>query len=222
MKIPWYTYFLSYFYLTTIKKLKSAYNPGLCIQMEAGKLLLNTTNANYSYGNLHKVFEEVFELMDLSEKPPQNVLILGLGTGSVIDIMQRQYGLDPNIVAIEIDQEIVNVLEYWDKLDLNKTELRVGDAFILVNTLNHKFDLIIVDLFIDLNVHPKIHDIAFVEQLSQLLQNEGRILINYVVNTKEQSQKFADYQLLLMRYFKEIVGHEVMGMNRVLALKVPY
>ncbi len=219
MKIPWYKYFLSYFYLVTIKKIPSEYNPGLCIQMEAGRLLLNTTNANYSYGNLHKVFEEVFELIEIDNNPPEKLLLLGLGTGSIIDILQRQYGLHPQITAVEIDPAIINSLKFWNKTDLEKTEIIQGDAFEAIKNLKPGYNLIIVDLFIDLDVHPQIHSKEFIEQIKFLLAPEGKILINYVVNTKLQKQEFAEFQLLLMNYFKEINGHDVMGMNRVLELK---
>lgn len=219
MKIPWYKYILSYFYLVTIKKIRSDFNPGLCLQMEAGRLLLNTTNANYSYGNLHKVFENVFEQIEIDTKPPQNVLLLGLGTGSVIDIMQRQYGFEPQITAIELDPAVIDCLQFWDNLDLDKTHIICGDAFKEVNNLKSQFDLIIVDLFIDMDVHPDIHKKEFIEQLKSLVSENGTVLINYIVNTKKQKEEFAEFQLLLMNYFKEITGHEVMNINRVLELK---
>ncbi len=219
MKIPWYKYILSYFYLVTIKKITSEYNPGLCIQMEAGRLLLNTTNANYSYGNLHKVFEEIFELIEIDNNPPEKLLLLGLGTGSVIDILQRQYGLHPQITAVEIDLAIIDSLKFWNKTDLEKTEIIQGDAFEIIKNLKPGYNLIIVDLFIDLDVHPQINSKEFIEQIKFLLAHEGKILINYVVNTNLQKQEFAEFQLLLLNYFKEIKGHEVMNMNRVLELK---
>ena len=219
MKIPWYKYILSYFYLVTIKKIPSEYNPGLCIQMEAGRLLLNTTNANYSYGNLHKVFEEIFELIEIDNNPPEKLLLLGLGTGSVIDILQRQYGLHPQITAVEIDLAIIDSLKFWNKTDLEKTEIIQGDAFEIIKNLKPGYNLIIVDLFIDLDVHPQINSKEFIEQIKFLLAHEGKILINYVVNTNLQKQEFAEFQLLLLNYFKEIKGHEVMNMNRVLELK---
>jgi len=219
MKIHWLKYLASYFYLVTIKKIPSDYNPGLSIQMEAGKLLLNTKNANYSYGNLHKVFEDVFELMEIENSAPKNILILGLGAGSVIDILHSQYGFNPTITAIEIDPEIIKLLSNWAFLDLTKTEIICGDAFKVINNLKSKYDLIIVDLFIDLEVHPEIHDNNFIQTINNLLTDDGTALINYVVNTKVQKAQFANFQIVLMTYFKNIKGHEIMGMNRVLEIK---
>lgn len=221
MKISWLKHLASYFYLVTIKKLNSDINPGLCLQMETGKLLLNTSNANYSYGNCHRVFEEVFEIIEIDKNPPENVLILGFGSGGIVDIMQRQYGFTPKITGVELDSAVIQTLQFWDRLDLSKTDIICGDAFKVIDTLNSKFDLIIVDLFIDLNVAVGMQSNQFMERLKFLTISGGHIIINYVVNTKEQKQQFAEFQILLTRYFDEIKGHEVMGMNRVLDIKMP-
>jgi len=189
--------------------------------METGKLLLNTSNANYSYGNCHRVFEEVFEIIEIDKNPPENVLILGFGSGGIVDIMQRQYGFTPKITGVELDSAVIQTLQFWDRLDLSKTDIICGDAFKVIDTLNSKFDLIIVDLFIDLNVAVGMQSNQFMERLKFLTISGGHIIINYVVNTKEQKQQFAEFQILLTRYFDEIKGHEVMGMNRVLDIKMP-
>ena len=146
-------------------------------------------------------------------------MILGLGAGSVIDIIQRQYGFDPKITAIEIDKAIIDVLPYWNNLNLNNTTIVCDDAFLAVERLTQSFDLIIVDLFMDLHVHPSIHKKEFILQLKSLLTGNGRILINYVTQTKIQKEQFAEFQLMLMEFFKDIKGYNVLGMNRVLELR---
>jgi len=220
MKINWLQKVLSYFYLVTIKKIPSKYNPGLCLQMEAGRLLLNTKNANYSYGNLQKAFEEVFETIELEKLTLDKVLILGLGTGSIIDILQRQYGFDPEITGVEIDEAVIDSLKYWEMLDLSRTKILNEDAEKAVYQLNDTFDMIIVDLFIDMDVHSVVYNNEFILRLTKLLKQDGRVLLNFVVDTKLQKEKFAELQILLMNYFKEIKGHEVMGMNRILELRL--
>jgi len=219
MKVHWLKMVLSYFYLVTIKKIPSQYNPGLCLQMEAGKLLLNTTNANYSYGNLQKAFEEVFDIIELEKLAPQKVLILGLGTGSIIDIFQRQYGLDPEITGVEIDEAVVDSLKYWDLLDLTRTTIVNQDAELAVNEIEDTFDLIIVDLFVDMDVHPVVYKNDFILKLKELLKPEGRVLLNFIANNKIQKEKFAELQINLMKHFKEIKGYDVMGMNKILELR---
>jgi cyclopropane fatty-acyl-phospholipid synthase-like methyltransferase len=221
-EIPLYKRILSYFYPVTIAKLDSKITPGLCVQMEAGKLLLNTANANYSYGNLHKVFEEVFEKSDIEANPPGSLLLLGLGSGSVIDILQSQYGCFPDITALEIDEKVLECLPFFENLNLENVKIIQGDAFETVEQDLGIFDLIVVDVFIDLHTHPKVFTEAFVKQLSMKLAKEGTVFINCMINNSEDRKQFAEFQLLLMRYFSEITGHEVFETNRVLELKAPY
>ncbi len=221
MKIRWYKYILSYFYLVTVKKIPSDFNQGLCLQMEAGMLLLNTSNANYSYGNLKRVFEEVFELINLDEIHPQNLLLLGLGTGSILDIMQRQYGLNPDITAIEIDPAVIECLDHWPYLNLSKTQLIEGDAFEKIKNLHPAYELIIVDLFCDLDVPESVKTEEFIKNLKFLMAPKGRILINFIVSNEAQKSEFEKFQLLLLKHFKDITGHESMQINRVLELKTP-
>lgn len=219
MNISWWQRFLSYFFLVTVRKIPSDINPGLCVQMEAGKLLLNTRNANYSYGNLHLAFEEVFGLMELEKHLPEKVLLLGLGTGSVIDILQRQFGCDPWITAVEADQAVVDCLPFWDQLQLHRTRILVEDAFDTVKNLDADFDLIIVDLFQDLEVVSGIYQEDFHKDLKRLLKPDGSILLNFILSNKKQKEQFAELQIALMKHFKEIKGYEVMQINRMLELK---
>jgi len=221
MKIPWYKYLLSFFYLVTVKRLDTTLNPGLSLQMEAGRLLLNTSNANYSYGNMHTVFERVFEHIEIEKYPPSKLLILGLGAGSVIDILQRQYGFEPDITAVELDPAIIDCLPYWETLQLDKTKIICGDAFEVVRKISEKFDLIIIDLFIDLDVHSGIHDLIFLEQIKQLLNVEGTVLLNYIVDNPIQKAKFQEFQLTLMKLFNQLNVYKLQGINHVFALKAP-
>ena len=219
MEVSWLKRVLSYFFLVTVKEIPSKFNPGLCLQMEAGRLLLNSKNANYSYGNLQKAFEEVFDTMELEKISIEKVLILGLGTGSIIDILQRQYGFDPEITGVEMDEAVIECLKYWEMLDLSRTKIINQNAEIAIGEINDTFDLIIIDLFIDMDVHPAVYNNDFMLQIKSRLKPDGRVLLNFITDTKLQKEKFADLQILLMKYFKEIKGHEVMGMNRILELK---
>ncbi|MCB9251841.1 MAG: hypothetical protein H6605_05200 [Flavobacteriales bacterium] len=217
--IAWYKHFFSYFFLVTVKRIHSEFNPGLCVQMEAGKLVLNTKNANYSYGNLHKVFELAFTALKPEEINFQNVLVLGLGTGSVIDILQRNYGLNPSITAYEIDPAILEVLEYWSELDLKNTKVIKADVFDGIIGKSGEYDLIVVDLFNDLEVADGIHQKDFLKKLKDVLSDDGLILINYVVNNAQQGLRFNELQISLSGIFKTITGHHFLGMNRVLEIR---
>ncbi|NUM32378.1 MAG: fused MFS/spermidine synthase [Bacteroidetes bacterium] len=219
MKISWFKRFLSYFFVINIKKIKSDFNPGLCLQIEAGKVVLNTKNANYSFGNLHKVFEETFIKIKLKNFEIDNVLLLGLGTGSVIEIFKKNYNISPYITAIEIDPAIVELIKKLYNFNLAKTEILCGDAFELIKKINRKFDLIVVDLFIDIEMPKKVYSSDFLKNLKNLLDNKGVAVINCIVNSKNKIKDFSEFKVALSRYFNKIYIHEILEINRVVEVR---
>lgn len=219
MNISWLQRFLSYFFVITIEKIQSDFNPGLCLQLEAGKILLNTKNANYSFGNLHKVFVETFKKINLKNNTPKNVLLLGLGTGSVIYILQKDYNIFPEITAVEIDPVIVDVFKKTNISNLEKTKIICGDAFEVIKNIETKFDLLIVDLFIDLEVPEQVYDKDFLLKIKDLMSPKSIVAVNCVVNTNLKKTTFDEFKITLSKYFGNIKIHEIMGINRVVELR---
>lgn len=215
MKISWLKHLLSYFFVITVKKISSKFNKGLCLQLEAGKLLLNTKNANYSYGNLHKVFEIVFGRTNIRNLKIENVLLLGLGTGSVINILQKKYNLTPHFTAIEIDPEIIKLIKYWDNTDFTNTEIICGDAFNEIKKLHKTYDLVIIDLFFDLQMPSEIFDIGFISSIKKLMNNNAIMLINSIALSKQQKLLINEFKVSVFKQFKTIKTHEILGLNTV-------
>lgn len=220
MKISWLKRFLSYFFVVTLKKIPSKYNPTLCLQLEAGKLLLNTKNANYSYGNLHKIFEITFKKIELQKINPQKVLILGLGAGSVIRIIQQDYNLNPQITAVEIDSEVIKVLKSWQNLNLNVCTIIEGDALQTLDSIKEKYELVIVDLFSDLQMPSYIFSFDFIVKIKKLMSINSICIVNCIVKSKQQKHDFDEYKIELSKHFKTVKIHEVLDMNHVVELRL--
>lgn len=51
--------------------------------MNNGKLMLNANQSNYSFGGLHLIFEQLFDQIQIDKYDFKNVLLLGLGAGSI-------------------------------------------------------------------------------------------------------------------------------------------
>ena len=99
---------LSFFYLIT-RKINSDYNGTLEITWYNGKKQLNTKNANYSYGLLQKILKIGLQKIDL--RPSKNILLLGLGGGSVIKTLRDDFDYQQYITAIDIDPVIINIAQ---------------------------------------------------------------------------------------------------------------
>ena len=79
---------LSFIYPIT-KKVESQYCGTIEITWHNGTKHLNTKNANYSYGSLQKILKFGLQKIDVSNC--KNILILGLGAGSVIDTLIKDF-----------------------------------------------------------------------------------------------------------------------------------
>jgi precorrin-6B methylase 2 len=163
---------LSYIYPIT-KKIESRFNGTLEITWFQGKKLLNTKNANYSYGSLEKILSVGFKEIDVNKF--QNILLLGLGGGNVVKTLHQKFNYKNNITAIEIDPVIIQVAE--DEFGITQTDnltIICTDAYDFVMNSKMDFDFIIIDLFLDDTIPEKFFNNEFWNRLigaNQLLFN---------------------------------------------------
>ena len=177
--------FLSYIWPTT-RRFSSEINGTLEVTYINGKKVLDTQNANYSYGSLQKILE--FGLTKVELKSVENILILGMGGGSIIHSLRNTFQYTKNIVAVEIDPEIIRLAKQEFGITSSENlQIIEGDAFEFVKTSKEKFRLIIIDLFIDLSVPPIFYGKEFCENVSKLLAKNGSIIFNAGVNIEKES-----------------------------------
>ena len=175
---------LSFIYPIT-KKVKSQFNGTLEITWYNGKKHLNTKNANYSYGSLQKILKFGLDKMNLNNC--KNVLILGLGGGSVIQSLDKIIGRNKFIIAVDIDPVIVKIAKEEFKLSAVKNlEIICDDASNFMEVNKSTFDLIIVDLFIDTEIPSPFFEIPFWENIVDASSKNGNILFNASLNSKNE------------------------------------
>ncbi|WP_245529154.1 spermidine synthase [Aequorivita sublithincola] len=152
-----------------------------------GKKVLDTENANYSYGSLQKILE--IGLTKVNLKNVENLLLLGMGGGSIIHSLRNTFEYTKKIVALEIDPAIIKLaMEEFGISSSKNLQIIEGDAFQFVKTSNEKFQLIIIDLFIDTNVPPIFYGKEFCENTARLLQKNGALIFNVGINLNEKSK----------------------------------
>ncbi len=167
---------LSYIYPIT-KKVESEYSGTLEITWHNGKKHLNTKNANYSYGSLQKILK--FGLQKIDLKNCDNILVLGLGAGSVIDTLLNDLNYKNHITALELDPVIIKIAK--DEFDLSENkylEIICDDALSFMNRNQKIFDLILVDLFIDTEVPETLFNSSFWNDIIRSNSEKGKILFN--------------------------------------------
>jgi spermidine synthase len=181
----------SYFWEEVIETTHSPHNAHLEVQFANGRTIVNAANVNLSFGSLDKVFREAFKAVKLDERPLDSVLLLGLGAGNVPAILAEQ-GRDCRIVGVEIDAEMIRLGRHYFGLDAHpRLEVVCADAVVHVQALvqaQARFDLVIVDLFIDETVPPGAETPEFLLAVAALLAPGGLLLYNRLLHTERLAE----------------------------------
>lgn len=184
-----------------------------------GKKLLDSGKANYSYGNLQTAFERCFDEIDVDWSACDDILILGFGAGGVVDLISKR-NVRSRCVGVELSSNVIELYQRYFPQHLD-VELVNEDALEFVQEDERKFDLIIVDLYQDLEVPMQFHTEAFVELLRDRLSIVGVIVFNKVVNGHQSMQEWNELMLWFSSCFKSVQVNDQMGMNRFILAKGP-
>ena len=114
-------------------------------------------------------------------KPLRNVLILGLGCGSVIKPLLKKF---PNckITGIEIDPEMIEFgRQYFNLGQYTNLEIICDDAVRFCKTTKRKYDLVLVDMYKG-NIPEKTKI-----NISKLLNPGGKGIINVLSGLKNKA-----------------------------------
>jgi spermidine synthase len=167
---------LSYIYPVT-KTVASQYSGLLEITWYNGKKHLNSKNANYSYGSLQRILKFGLEKINLPKV--NSILVLGMGGGSVIETLRDDLNYEKQIDAVEIDPVIIDIAQReFGILEGEFLKIHCMDALEFIKNNHKKFDLIIVDLYIDLNVPDKFLNIEFWDHIIKSKSSKGTVIFN--------------------------------------------
>lgn len=208
----------SYFWPMTETRAEG-YHGELTVRWEAGTKVLNSLQGNQSFGALHRVWQEVFAHLDLQQKPPSDLLLLGLGGGSVPAILREELGIKAPIVAIELDPNMLELARTHFALDRH-ADLKVvlGDATIQVHALRQRFDLVLVDLFDDLDLAYGVDARSFIHGLRDRCADGGVVCFNTVAYDEESDRRCQAVYDHAIRVFNTVHELRLEEVNRVFIL----
>lgn len=205
---------LSYIYPVT-KTIASQYSGLLEITWYNGKKHLNSKNANYSYGSLQRILKFGIEKIELAKV--NSVLVLGMGGGSVIKTLREDFNYSKHIDAVEIDAVIIEIAKTEFGISESETlKIHCTDAFEFVKTNDKTFDVIIVDLYIDLSVPDKFLDLEFWDYVITSKSSKGTIIFNASVkdSKSETIKTLTDY--IKTKIFKVDILENVNNTNTLI------
>jgi spermidine synthase len=210
---------LSYLFPQNILKQKSALNGLLEVNLVNGKKILDSSHSNYSFGSLQKILKRGIQEIPLITES-KNILILGMGAGSVVETLRNDFNSNAQIDLVDFDPVIIEIAKQHFNLHLKENvKLIEADAHQYLKECEQQYELIIVDLFIDNHIPEKFIGTDFIQHLTKQLTKKGSI----VFNTMKQTLSLEKRQLL-QESFKNLnllvkTIERVQGTNDLLIIK---
>lgn len=167
------------------KRYNTSRNGTLEVTWFFGKKLLYSENSNYSYGPLQDLLE--FGLDQLPINTGSDVLLLGLGAGSILRPLRGKYGVEGQITAVEFDPDMIGLAhDEFDIGDVEQVEIVEREAHDFLKNCSSHYDLIIVDLFIDDMVPDEIYSIGFWERIRSVSNPGAQFVFNAGINLADR------------------------------------
>ncbi len=213
MKKPSTVKALSYLYPVTTQTYDSALSGLIEITWFNGKKMVDTQNANYSYGSLQKILK--FGLEKVALQNVQSVLLLGLGAGSVIATLREDFDYQQHITAVELDPVMLTICkEEFGIVSNENLQLVQADAFEFLKKDQAAYDLIIIDLFVDTEVPEMVYSSDFFQLIHERLATNGQFIFNAALDhaVEATQQKLAQ----ALKAFETKVYSKVEKMNTLI------
>jgi spermidine synthase len=210
---------LSYFYPLIVETAYSNINPLLEVVYRDGKYMLNSANANYSYGGLYDLFKLIFKRIPIDWKNTSDILILGFGVGCTVPLI-KQYSPESRIVGVEADEKVLELgRKYFDIDKLENTLIIHDTALNYVQNTKQYFDLAIIDVYIDLDVPHEVETKEFLLSLKDRLRCNGLIIFNKLTPSKGYKHQIPVLKNIFFETFGNVEVHTMMNTGNIFVSK---
>jgi hypothetical protein len=206
-KISSLTKVLSYLFPQRIDFAQGHGGAYLEVVVNNGKLMLNANQSNYSFGGLHLIFEQLFDQIEIGKYDIKKVLLLGLGAGSVVDLLVNKHGLKSTVTGVELDGKVIDFAQQYFEIE-KYANLKIvqADAFEFVQDCNEKFDLIVVDLFVGDTVPAAFASEEFIQNLKKLCNEKCCVAYNKMTDNAQHKEEL---KALSEKFDKFFLGWEL-------------
>jgi spermidine synthase len=193
----------SYLLPVQVEQKKGEVTPFLEVVLENGKLLLHSSKVNYSFGALHDLFFRTFHALKMQERKIDQTLILGLGAGSVVNLLREDFSQAGPVLGVEKDGVVLDLAKKYFHIDQTR-DLNIihQDAYDFIAGCKTKFDLIVIDLFVEDSTPAQFAEDDFLKAIQNRLNEGGLVCYNRIVNSSEEMNKSSR----LIEAFNRLIG----------------
>ena len=182
---------MSYLFPIIIAKREGKVTDYLEVTKSNGKYVLNSANANYSFGGLHEIFDTFLNKINISQFKTTNILLLGMGAGDIVTLLKEKHKINTTITAIEKDPIVIELAKTYFNIDrFNNLKIVEADAFEFCKNSNEKFDLVIIDIFVDGDVPSIFATNEFITNLRNMMSEKSCLIYNKMTEKPHHKVEF--------------------------------
>ncbi len=191
-KISFFKKAWSFIMPVLVQKVNSQYSPDVELFLFHNQLMLTTPQAMYSYGTRYAPFNLAFaELIKRKKLHPQNILLLGGALLSALQILHAKFKMHPSATVVELDgkyQQLVN--DYLPSKITDNITYHHANAQNFIKNCQQQFDMIGIDIFIELAVPAFCLQTQFIQQCHDCLSENGIAIMNTHFKIAEEKSNF--------------------------------
>lgn len=159
-------------------KFHSPFNNEITVLESFGSKIVLVDNSEQSGGTIIPMWQETVKKIHRDYPDIQDVLILGLAGGTIINILRKYYPYS-RVSAVEIDKVMIDIgKKYFNFAQLSNLQIINTDAFHYLNDCPVAFDLIVIDLYTGKFNPRKSRQIPFLKKIKKRLQKNGLVIFN--------------------------------------------
>ena len=201
----------SYIFDFPIEKRQSRFSGEVIVSFHKGQYKLSTANAIYSFGKNYTSFGIAFKTLDIQNINIENVLVLGFGLGSVVDLLEHHPTIKI-ITAIDADEVIIQLAEKYLQTGLkNKVTYICEDAEKYITGTRQKFELVLVDIFIDDTTPVQFMQPAFLKELKKTVDSNGILLFSKIDDSHKSKIENSLFEKSFTAVFPEAFSIDANG-----------
>jgi len=195
---------LSYFMEIPLETVSSDIHPELQVSLQQGRLQLSTEKAIYSFSDLYTNFRRAFSRLKLDARPIEEVLLLGLGLGSIPEMLEKKYGKRYHYTVVEIDEVVIQLAQHYTLSQLASSfDIYCADAVPFVAACpDERYSFICVDIFLEDLIPESVTQPGFMAHHARILDKKGLLLFNcYSMGAEDKKKATRLFEELFLPVF---------------------
>lgn len=170
------------------------------------------------YNPLHPISGAIWDLLllpaFLPSTPPKNILLLGLGGGTLVHLIRLFFPL-AKITCVDLDPEHIKIAKKYFKIPKSNVSVFQGDAYEFLQNSNDQYDWIIDDVFQHMTGEPERGSSAYqlLNTYQANLSRNGLLSLNVI-----GKRQFENIQPLMVGFSSVLQFIHPLYENRIVAL----